>query len=962
VTGPRIEVALLGSLQLRVGGETVALSSMPQRVLLARLALAAGQVVGVAELHDALWGDQPPPNAAGNLHSYVSRLRRTLGPDRVERVSAGYRLLLDDGGTDLDRVERLVSDARAVVPADPAAAADLLGQALACWRGAPLADLADVLAFAPDRARLAEWRQQLLAERFELSLAAGRHGEVLPELEAVALAEPLWERVQLQLIQARHLAGRTADALAAATAYRQRRVAELGLDPGEEFTDLQRRLLDDDPALRPAASAAHVNAPVEPLELPAAWPPVLTDRFIGREAELRQLAAGLAEHRLVTVVGPGGAGKTRLVLELLARRQVGSAEAAYLVELASVTGADEVPVSVAGALGLRAAPEGVAAAIADRIGSEPALLVLDNCEHLLSGVRELVPSLLGRCAGLRVLSTSRRPLGLRGERVARLAQLPEADLVELFCDRAALLRADFEASDTDRAIVAQICGILDGLPLAVELAARRESAFGLAALRDRLAAGLAVLEPARDGDRSTAVTATVEWSYRLLDPDSRQLLDRLSVCRGGFSLDALAHLAPPGVAEPAGLLAELVDASLVSCDLTTDPPRYRLLETVRYGCERHLTAALHDEVRLAHAGWMRAHAELVYARQRARSPAATPLLRRESANLQHALGWLIDAGRWAEAAQLGVLIAVAISDDPELSLMAQLARLEAELPAVDDTAALCALAAGGVAWMGGDGPVAEPLLSAAVDRLPAEHEYVWIARYFRMTNRMFRGDVAGAEADARSLYWGESVPPWARATALCGAALINLFAGNRPAAERWLAIDEALLAKLAPVDGFIAYTRGEMAAGSDPAAALAFFDQAFRQAETQGHSYSREVAAIGRAAVLIRLGRRAEAVAACRVLVDELRTLGMWPQLWMVLRLTAELLVGLGDHASAGALLAAADADPLAPAVLADDRRRHAELWARITAHGAPGPAAGSPADSRSEAVRRAKSALARHS
>jgi predicted ATPase/DNA-binding SARP family transcriptional activator len=961
VTRPRIEVALLGSLQLRVGGEPVALSSMPQRVLLARLALASGQAVGVAELLDALWGDQPPANAAGNLHSYVSRLRRTLGPGRVERMPAGYRLLLDDGGRDVDVVERLVSEARAMAVTDPGAGADLLGQALACWRGEPLADLADVLAFAPDRARLSEWRQQLLAERFELSLIAGRPGDVLPELEAAASAEPLWERIQLQLIRARHQAGRTADALTAATAYRRRTVEELGIDPGAEFTELHRRLLSDDPALRPAAAAARVEAPGGPLELPAFSPPVVTDRFIGRESELRQLAVDLAEHRLVTVVGPGGAGKTRLVLELLARRQVGSAQAACLVELASVTGPADVAVTVAGALGLRAAPEGVTTAIADRIGSEPALLVLDNCEHLLAAVRDLVSGLLTRCAGLRVLATSRWRLGVRGERVLRLAELPEADLVELFCDRAALLRTDFAAAGSARAVVAQICGMLDGLPLAVELAARRESVFGLTVLRDRLAAGLAVLEPARDGDRSTAVTATVEWSYRLLDPDSRQLLDRLSVCRGGFSLDALAHLAPPGVADPSVLLAELVDASLVSCDLTVDPPRYRLLETVRYGCERHLTAAMEDEVRLAHARWMRAHAEVVYARQRERSPSAAPLLRRESANLQYALGWLIDTGRWSEAAQLGVLIAVATSDDPDLSLMAQLARLKAELPAVDDTAALCALAAGGVAWMGGDRQVAEPLLSAAVDRLPAEHEYAWIARYFRLTNRMFGGDLRGVESDVRAVYQNSNAPPWAVAAALCGAALVNLFSGDRPAAERWLAADETLLVELAPADGFIAYTRGEMAASPDPAAALAFFDQAFQQAEAQGHSYSREVAAIGRAAVLIRLGRRAEAVAACRVLIDELRNLGMWPQLWMVLRLTAELLVAFDDQAPAAALLAAADADPLAPAVLADDRQRHAELWARIADHIAPGELATGRPDGRAEAVRRAVTALERH-
>ncbi len=579
--GERVEVALLGPVEVRVGGTVVPLSSVPQRLVLARLVLARGRVVPVAELVDALWGDTPPANAVGNLHSYVSRLRRLVGSARLAREPAGYRLRLPDDRVDVIRVERLVADARSVASTDPARAAGMLGEALGLWRGEPLSNLADRLAFGPDVARLAEWRRQVREEWFELRLTAGHAADVLPELEEAVAGDPLRERVHLQLMRALHQAGRTAEALRVADGFRRRLVDDFGLDPGPALGELQRRLLADDPALR-----ARPRRPPQPA--PAVYP-VPTDRFVGRGRELELVREALRAHRSVTVVGPGGVGKTRLVLELL--RGHGDGAPTYVVGLAETPTTADVAVVVAGALGLRAAPEGGRTALADRLGREPALLVLDNCEHLLAPAADLVAELLGRCPAVRVLATSRQRLGVAGERVIRLGPLSEADQVELFCDRAALLRADFEVSERTRGLAADVCRLLDGLPLAVELAACREAVFGLPQLRDRLSAGLEVLEPARGGDRSTAVTATVEWSYRLLDPDAQALLDRLAVCRAGFPAGALDYFAPAGAGNGAALLAELVDASLVSCDLTADPPRYRLLETVRHVGLGHLTAA-----------------------------------------------------------------------------------------------------------------------------------------------------------------------------------------------------------------------------------------------------------------------------------------------------------------------------------------------------------------------------------
>ncbi|MEV6305664.1 BTAD domain-containing putative transcriptional regulator, partial [Actinoplanes sp. NPDC051861] len=527
-----IGVGVLGPIELRRDGAPVALPGLPQRVLLARLALAAGRPVPVTDLIDALWEGEPPENAIGNLHSYVSRLRRQTGSDAISREPGGYRL---EAALDTSRVSQLVASAR-VQPPDLAAAT--LEEALAVWRGDPLADVADRLAFAPEVARLAEWRRHLREECLERRLDAGDAAAALPDVEALALASPLRERPQLLLMRALYATGRTAEALAVARAFRDRLAEGHGLDPSPALAALQQRILSEDPALRPSSAVLSepVSRPVEPS--PATGSARRrADRFFGRDRELATVREALAAGRITTLVGPGGVGKTRLMTEVLTGGEL-------VVELAERSVPADVPAAVAGALGLRTAPRGGIAALAERLGATPAVLVLDNCEHLLDAVRALVEELVTRCPGVRVLATSRQRLDVSGERVLRIGPLPSDDQVALFCDRAALLRADFTPDARTRAIAADICHLVDGLPLAVELAARRESVFGLTHLRDRLGAGLNVLDPARGGDRATAVTATVEWSYRLLDPAAQRLLDHLSVCRGGFNLDALPYFTP----------------------------------------------------------------------------------------------------------------------------------------------------------------------------------------------------------------------------------------------------------------------------------------------------------------------------------------------------------------------------------------------------------------------------------
>jgi predicted ATPase/DNA-binding SARP family transcriptional activator len=960
-----IRIGVLGPVELRRDGGIVPLAGVPQRILLARLALAGGRSVPVGDLISALWEGDPPENAVGNLHSYVSRLRRHTGAEVIGREPGGYRLCLPDGSVDAGRVEHLAGLARGQ---EPETAAGTLAEALGLWRGDPLSDVGDRLVFAPDVARLAELRRHLREEWLDLRIASGSAAGALPEIEALAAAEPLRERAHLLLMHAMHITGRTPEALAAARAFRDRLAEGHGIDPSPAMSELQRRILANDPALRPMKSPMkspmknpaknpakspaknqaknQANPPripaQDPLESPAGSLPAdplgnapdnpwdrpskegtalrrRADRFFGREKELAAVRAALAAGRVTTLVGPGGVGKTRLMSEALTGGEL-------VVELAERSVPADVAAAVAGALGLRTAPRGGVAALAERVGATPVTLVLDNCEHLLEPVRALVGELVARCPGLRVLATSRQRLDVAGERVLRLGPLPAEDRVALFCDRAALLRADFHDDSRTRELAAEICGLVDGLPLAVELAARRESVFGLAHLRDRLGAGLNVLDPARGGDRATAVSATVEWSYRLLDPSAQRLLDHLAVCRGGFTLDALPHFEVPD-AEP--LLAELVDASLV----VADPPRYRLLETVRHIGLGHLGPDGEHRARDAHARWMLACATEMLDRCRERDPRTYPAMRRELANLREALTWLSEGdGNRDDGARLAAMLSVVGADSPDPGLTEQLARWAPERVETEGEV-LRAVAAGTGEWLRGYLPEADRLLSAALDRMPGDHWLRWAALLIRISNGMFAGRPAEVRADAGRMAADPGAPAWARATGICCSALMDAYGGDPEAGRRWLE-EYADLLDTEHLDGFVPFTRGELLAGSDPGRALAWYDRSIAASDRVNLIYTGHIARVARAAALIRLERRDDAVAACRSALEAVRSASMTAQVWTMIRLIAELLDGLGDRESASALVAAADADAMAPAVMGPDRERLAALRDAMPAPG----------------------------
>ncbi|MFE5737360.1 ATP-binding protein [Streptomyces celluloflavus] len=569
------------------------------RALLAALALRGGRAVNVEVLIGEVWAvDAPPQDAPAALQALVGRLRRALGRAAVESLPGAYRLVTEPDEVDLHHFERLVeSGTRALRDGDAPAAAETLRAALGLWRGPALADLPDGVAAArgPEALRLAA-----LHRRLDADLALGRAEEVLPELRQLIADHPLDEPFRAQLMRALHDAGRGADALAAYEETRRTLVDRLGADPGPELRSLHARLLAASAGDGGAAAGA-VTARAVPRRgnLRARL-----DSFVGREAELASLRAEVAVRgqRLITLTGPGGAGKTRLSEELAAALADDHPDGVWVAELAPLDAPEAVPGAVLSALGRRdttvfspameartAGEHGdPAARIVDHCAQRNLLLVLDNCEHVVAAAAELAELLVRHCPGLTVIATSREPLGVPGEVVRPLEPLRPAPAHQLFAERGAAVRPGFRAVD-DPAAVDEICRRLDGLPLAIELAAARLRLLSPRQIADRLDDRFRLLTSGRRTalPRQQTLRAVVDWSWDLLDEPERAVLRRLSVCAGGCTLAAAEAVCDDGADDVLGHLGALVDKSLLVVDHRGTEPRYRMLETIHaYARER----------------------------------------------------------------------------------------------------------------------------------------------------------------------------------------------------------------------------------------------------------------------------------------------------------------------------------------------------------------------------------------
>ncbi|MFF4300422.1 BTAD domain-containing putative transcriptional regulator [Streptomyces sp. NPDC001601] len=588
-----VRYAILGTTQaLRPDGTAVPVGGARLRALLTVLALRPGRAVPAGLLVDEVWGDEPPADAGGALQALVGRLRRALGAAAVDSTDGGYRLAAAPDDVDLHRFERLTGEGlRALADGDPTKAATVLDDALALWHGPALADLPDRTAEA---ARVDVRRLDALRARHTAALALGQAEQSLPELTALCDAHPLDEPLQALRLRALHGTGRTAEALAAYDDVRHLLADRLGSDPGPELRALHGELLDPAPA---------ADAPARPGNLRAR----LTS-FVGREADIEAIRGDLATARLVTLLGAGGAGKTRLSQEAAETVRYAARDGVWLAELAPVDDPAGVPEAVLSALGARQAvlygggAETMRAAadrhddpverLVEHCARRRMVLVLDNCEHVVDAAADLAAQLLERCPDLTILATSREPLGVPGELLRPVEPLPEPVALRLLAERGAAARPGFtvDADDETAAACAEICRRLDGLPLAIELAAARLRMLTPRQIADRLDDRFLLLTSGSRTvlPRQQTLRAVVDWSWDLLDAGERAVLGRLSLFAGGCDLAAAEAVCGPAALDALG---SLVDKSLV----VAAPPgeaadggmRYRLLETVsEYAGER----------------------------------------------------------------------------------------------------------------------------------------------------------------------------------------------------------------------------------------------------------------------------------------------------------------------------------------------------------------------------------------
>lgn len=591
--------ALLGPLEVRDRGQLVRLKGPNQRRLLAALLLNANRAAPTGDLIRMVWGDNPPETAAHALEVYISEVRKVLrvagGPERLVKTGQAYVLSASGDDLDLRQFEDLVKQAQqARDSGDLRLGSRFVHQALSLYRGPVLADLGDPPFVVGERQRFEEARLQAVELRNEMDLQLGRHGPLLPELQILVREYPLRERFRSQLMVALYRLGRQAEASDVYQDAQERLREELGMDPGPELQATLKSILTGDERLgfvsQPEPSSKH-NLPLR-----------LTS-FVGRSRIVTELHQRLsASQRLVTIAGPGGIGKTRLALEVASALVDDFEDGVWLVELAGLTEPILIGDAIASVIGEQLAPgKDPIASLVDRLSSKHILLVLDNCEHLLDAAAQVAHAVLTRCPHVRILATSREPLDLAGEYLERIGPLsvPKATLVlrgeppgeamELLIDRARL--AGVQIADKELAMATDMCRRLDGLPLALELAAGAMRRMSFTEVAGMLEAHLPLPASShRMGEvRHRTLEATIGWSYELLTPDERRLLSWLSVFAGTFTIDAAVAVAPSLGGEVSVVLSSLEDKSLVMTQRIENQTRYRMLDTVRSFAQARLT-------------------------------------------------------------------------------------------------------------------------------------------------------------------------------------------------------------------------------------------------------------------------------------------------------------------------------------------------------------------------------------
>jgi predicted ATPase/DNA-binding SARP family transcriptional activator len=639
-----LTVAVLGPLEVTLDGRRVPVPGGKTSELVVRLALEAGTLVGADRLVDDLWSAGGRGTRRNTLQSKVAMLRRAFGdPTMIESRDGGYALTVAPSDVDAVAALAVVATASGLLEAgDDRGTADLCARTLTLYHG-------DVLQAAGDgdwvdchRARLEEARMSLLELQFTARLRLGDVADVIGELEAAVAAYPFQESLWELLVTALYRAGRQADALATYQRVKNQLAEELGLDPRPRLQELEQRILVQDPSLE---FASRTSAGAEATRSLGNMPS-LSATLVGRTEEVAAASDLLADHRLVEIVGPGGVGKTAVALAV-GRRLVSVTDGVWLARLEAATTAEDVVDALVSAVG----GPGGEAALLERFKAVSALMILDNCEHVLDAAAAVAVRLLDAAPGLRILCTSQVPLDVDGEVIVELAPLALDDAVELFTRRATAqrLRGPPSADGAGRSQgLLDLCRSLDGLPLAIELAAARTRTLSVEEITRRLDDRFLVLvDPtSRRPERRRSLRSTIRWSYDLLFPDDQRGLWALAVFAGGAPLPAvefvLEALDVPAAAA-IDVVGRLASRSLVIVDddRSSASDRYRLLDSIRaYALEALTEAGLADRARAAHAAWFADIAGASTAGVRSRHQAEhLAFARIERANIDAALAW-----------------------------------------------------------------------------------------------------------------------------------------------------------------------------------------------------------------------------------------------------------------------------------------------------------------------------------
>lgn len=915
-----------------------------QRILLAALAIELGRTVSTDRLADLIWGNAQPRNPSASLHNHVSRLRKIL-PSSSDVISdvTGYRLAVaGDSELDVSLFEGHFDLACEASGENRLAALDA---GIALWRGRPFADLEDDLDAAAVISRLSERHTAFEEMRAETLLTLGRVREATAELERLRHAHPLRETLAELLMNAHIDGGRKGDALAVYRSLQAALVEQLGLDPSPRLQRLEMEILNNEESQPPMRDPGRQGSQaVNRLPTPAST-------FVGRERELLRLAELMAQQRLVTIVGPGGVGKTRIAMQAAAQGE--DLANGIWVELSSVEAASSVGHVVAGAMGLR--PRcGLSEVerIVEAVGGRRQLLVLDNCEHLIAEVAGLTHAVVSGAPGLRILATSREPLSIDGERVLRLAPLEIAnDARALFVDRAQAVADDLDFNASDLDLVSEICASVDGLPLAIELAA---SLCGSTSLGD-LARSLheprtLVAGRRRSGDdRHGSLGALVEWSAKDLDDDLRTVFEGTSVFAASFAAGDAAEVLDVSISAATDALRELAERSLITVERRRSdaPSTYRFLATIRTYARDHLNNRQDAaDIGGRYYSWAlrlveSCHSQLV-------GPDGAGADERMLAamdDIRVAHRHFVDTGDGASslrlAARLDYLVLLHMRSEAAGWVMETAERFaRVECPATEPALAAAVTAA----WMSGDLDRAGNVATRAGEiakRSDDPRSGMWAAQALGDVAH-FSGDMeAGFAHFSKGAAIAEACEDRLRSvTSLAEAAIAAGYVGRFDEARELISKSLRHLGDdgAPAIRSWVRYCEGEALADDDPAHALNALAESLDLARRSDSPFVSGVAGLTHASLQIRTGDPTAATAGIVDLIQLWRGSGAWVQQWITLRTVVELLVLLEDFKHAALVLGAVSNNDSSGEVSGSDAKRLDDARAAIEARLADAP------------------------